>query len=253
MKPLLYSMFVITFMAFTMALGQSTTAAGQINGFVQGPGGQALNGATVRISALSPSPVFNQATQTAADGAFQFTGVPAGKFVVCPSSAVGDLLSPCASGLNGPIVTVVGGQSVTVPAIKLVQGYRLQVQINDPGGYYAAARAAKKGVAMLVSASFNGALPVMAQPVRSTAAGTTYEVVVPYDTPVRIVMGSLGVEMKDGSGATVPWSDAAGKPQIGSASLAPAATGSIPYQPTVVQVPSGKTVPPVTYSISNVP
>jgi hypothetical protein len=94
---------------------------------------------------------------------------------------------------------------------------------------------------MLVSASFNGALPVIAQPVSSSTAGITYEVVVPFDTPVRIIFGSLGVEMKDGSGATVPWSDAAGTPHTGS------------YQPATVQVPSGKTVPPVTYSISSVP
>jgi hypothetical protein len=243
MKRLLSRISIIVFVPFTMAYGQSTAASGQINGAVQGPDGHVLSGATVRISALSPSPVFNQATQTAPDGTFQFTGVPAGKFVVCPSAAVGDLLSPCASGLNGPIVTVAGGQSVTVPPIKLAQGYRLQVQINDPGGYYAAAKTAKKPVAMLVSASFNGGLPVIAQPVSSSTAGITYEVVVPFDTPVRIISGSLGVEMKDGSGATVPWSDAAGTHH----------TGSVPYQPATVQVPSGKTVPAVTYSISNVP
>jgi len=194
---------------FGLGYGQGPQVTGQISGVVQGPDGAPVTGSLVVVTGHSgPGAVsFAGRAVTASDGTFQVTNVPAGTFTVCPYVLRNiDLLSPCLYDAR-PTITLTTGQSATMSTMRLAQGYRLKIHIDDSVGKYSHAIAAGKQVGLLVMVSVDGSLPLAAANVSTDLRGMDKEIVVPFDRDVKVLLGCHGVNVTDENGNAVPRSD----------------------------------------------
>ncbi len=180
---------------------------GHIDGSVQGADGTPLANAVVAINvrpaALAGSfQPFNTTVTTAADGTFSVAGVPDGKFAVCPTAPNTALLPPCMWG-SEIVATVVNGQPVTLPAIKLKPSVDFYVRVNDPRGTLASTQGKVNGASLhLAIRSPNGMvapIPVTA----SDAAGFDYHLSVPPATNLFFIASSNTFSLVDASGAAI--------------------------------------------------
>jgi hypothetical protein len=239
MKLHIYRLLIFVVITFP-EISSAQSATGQISGIIQDPTGKPLAGAIVAVSAqpMSPPVVFWVTTVAASNGSFQVSGVPAGSFTICPAVQSSSLLPSCLWGAP-TTVTLTAGQNVSVPPIKLVQGYQLQFKVIDPAGKINAASAAKKPVGVLISVRSNTSAFQSVPATRADPSGFAYQITVPFDTPLTILMGCHNVDMADPNGYNVPRSDGA------------YAGASPNYIPITVTVPNGKTVPPIVYTVVN--
>src|SRR5712692_6481078 len=139
----------------TAILAQTAPPTGQIKGSILSELRAPL--AKVSVSALirpdsknsNPKP-FSAVTTTAADGTFTLTGVPAGTFAICAQLLGSDFLNPCRWSSTSPSTTVNSGQTVNLPAIRLLKGAHFHVRLSDDAGVLAANYGKTGGADLLI-------------------------------------------------------------------------------------------------------
>lgn len=202
--------YILTLLlAVSAAIGQTGTAS--ISGAVLDAKTQKPVPAALIMAIQTGLPPFSKNTKTGGDGAFQFQGLPAGKYSICVQAGDG-YLDPCQWNGAPSTVTLVSEQVATGLSLRLVAASIVSIQVQDaqkalsqktkdgrrpeltlgvwgPKGLYYPARAV-------------GAPNATGGP--QTAVNTYgYQVAVPRDTALKIYIASKDVKLGDSVGATL--------------------------------------------------
>lgn len=204
-------------------------AVGSIAGSVQNANGTPVANVAVSVNIRPTSggsfQPFNTVVTTTSDGTFSVPRVPNGKFAVCPAAPGTSLLAPCMWG-SELTVTVINGQTVTMPTVKLQPGVDFYVRVNDPHGKLAANLGKTPGASLTLAVrSPNGMvapIPVTA----SDAAGFDYHLSVPSGTDLLFVASSGSFSMADAAGAAI-------SPQAGLSQTINIPAGQSQYKQTI--------------------
>jgi len=175
---------------------------GQISGTIQDQAGKPLAQAKVAILARLPaSPSipfepFSAETTTDATGAFTVTGLPAGRFAVCPVAADTTLLPPC-TWETEPVATLVAGQSVSMQPIQLRKGVDCHVRVNDPNGTRASMEGKVAGASLLLGVLTAGGMFVHIPQTAADGKGFDHHLTVPAGAKLTIMAYSPTYDLTD--------------------------------------------------------
>jgi hypothetical protein len=172
-----------------------------------------------------------QSAQTAADGSFSFSGLKTGMYFICavplPTTAGQHFVDSClwqsSSSFHVPLAPGQAQQGLVVP---VQHGYPLQVRVNDPASLLPvpAGVSGQNYLAVHVIGSSGLAEPMPI--VSANATGRTHQLIVPYNTPLQVLIHS----------STVALTDATGKPLAATSAINVTASTASPPPPIVVNV-----------------
>ena len=188
--------------------------AASIFGKAQDENGKPLSKALIEILAepippangakLAPFTFFHTTALTKTDGSFLVSGLPAGRFRVCALANGINSLGSCPVFATRKLVDVGAAQNLNVGTLVSVQGYRLQVRVNDPTGLIVKnddKNAGKNSGAFLLHGAFVGANYIPAKITASDALGRSLEMLVPFDTAFTFSLQSKFYVLNDDKGA----------------------------------------------------
>jgi len=203
-------------MATLASVASPQTAASSIAGRVVTETGQTVRAIVTLQPAAAlgyPSGHLRRAFASS-NGAFSFGGLKPGKYAVCtqiPASEAprssAPFLDTCEWGSTAPPIQVAAGKQVSGLAFTAPKGAVLQIQVNDPE-HVLPAVAAANGPAMLerqLVLILRGADRRIHHPrfISQSAAGRTYQAIVPANTPVNITVASAIANVVDQNGNNV--------------------------------------------------
>jgi hypothetical protein len=172
-------------------------------------------------------PPASRNVQSAVDGSFQISGLPAGPYTLCAQLSGSVYLNACQWGSSGPIVTLADGQQSANNVLKLRKGVVLSVQINDPGNYMI--QPTKQGTPPDLILGIWGPQNLF-YPVQLTAKnaqGASYGIAIPAGTPLRFQIQSRYLNLADSQGKPLPNNAAQLAFQSNAGNAAPAFTYTI--------------------------
>jgi len=183
-----------------------TANSGQIQGkVILNSNAAAVSGATVTAYRMSPAPTVSIKATTGKDGSFTVSGLSSGQFGLCVKSATAGLIDPCQwLDLMTP-VSVTNGAVTAGVTIRLKPASALNVTINDTALVLPQAAGQAAPPHVLVGAyDLKGFFHPLNQ--TKSATGNSYELDIPFDFPVRLVVYSAKVQLQTSKGAAVPTS-----------------------------------------------
>jgi hypothetical protein len=216
-----------------------TAAKGGIQGVVKDDSGKPVAGAIAVATGVGTSTHQSHTVTTTASGAYSFTGLEPGQYLVCVQTPGGPNLDPCQWSKPTPI-TVSSGATTTNQATTAAKGALIEVRINDPQRLMDTGKGSSAGD-MIVGIVLPRALFLPMRLASSDATGRTYDAAIPTGTPVRVQIHSTHLQIADSQGASLaPVNGVAG---TSAASMASAST-------LTVQVPAGTGTQVVTFSVT---
>ncbi len=198
------------------ALNGPITVSGtaSVAGAVIAEGGSPVSGAIVTLTAIPatnpPNANFqpiNKSAPAGQDGSFSLTSLPAGTYRLCAQMPrASGLLDPCLWTTTPTVVTLATGQAAQKQTITMPKGRLLKLHIDDPGGLIAQNEGKTPGAGMIVGIGgpVNIFTPFFVDGTSST--GRDQSILVPYNTPLKIVVHSSFYSMADAGGKAVPTS-----------------------------------------------
>jgi len=200
MRSLCVACSVFSLFFSSYALAQS---AG-IRGTVQQEDGTPIAGSRVQVLRAT-APPFNTEVRTAEDGSFDAEGLPAGTYRICPDPPSGQHLSPCLWHDPSAIVTVQDGQVVDGITIVMKLGTTVTVVVKDPVGLLHKKHTAADAAQMLfVAVKGPKKIPYPLVAGIQNGSQTTYQMTVPFDTALKLIVFPINVAASDKSGYDVP-------------------------------------------------
>ena len=218
-----------------LILGHSMLAQNMssISGHVLSEDGRALR-AAVSLSFAGPRgfPSPPRRVFTAANGAFTFSRLPAGKYVLCAQVSTAEAapanspyVDTCVWGSAQAPISLTAGQQIAGIVFTAPKGAWLQVRVVDPEHVLPQAIPAK-GPALLepefqLSLKALDGLPRHARFISADAAGRTYQAAVPLKTALNLQVSSSVGDVFDQGGKPVKATDQAPFQPATPADLAP--------------------------------
>jgi hypothetical protein len=203
-------------------------ATGRIQGVVNDEQGRALSEATVSVlyqppplavgqrTPPPPGPTFNAVVQTAANGTYSIASVPAGDYRLCvqvDDRPGRDFVGTCTWDLAGVAVKLTSGATTAVPTITMRFGHRVKIKIDDPSSLLDKNEGKGPGGSLLVGVFAPHGFYIPARLVAKTPKDRDYEIVIPFDTPVRASVASPGFQVSNlDTNATVDTLRGTGEP-----------------------------------------
>ncbi len=194
-------------MAQQAAVVNPTGGSLGIVGTVRGSDGMLISGARVSLSQTQPYPAARHqrtewTTTTTATGAFQFPAVASGPYVLCAEAA--NWLNPCEWG-NTPVKVVVGAyEKPGAVMIVLRPAATLYIRVEDSGQLLDQHEGKTSGAHLLIGVTSDAFVFHPAVVASSDTAGRNYQVRIPYDAGVKLVLSSSFFSVADGAGAALP-------------------------------------------------
>jgi hypothetical protein len=143
------------------------------------------------------------ATYTDANGRFRFDRLGNGTYRICVQAPGTVWLDPCEWDFAVPSIAV----STLVPApaasIVLKKGAAVAVRIDDAGQLLARHEGKTPGAHLLIGVTTRARTLRLASTVSRDETGRTQQIVIPFDTPVRITVASSFFRLADGNGASL--------------------------------------------------
>ncbi len=207
---------------------------GQVSVVVKGEDGSTLSGAGVFLKrTLAPGAPLRQRTDwgatASAAGAVTFNSLPNGQYTLCAQTASGNWLNPCEWGAARPTAVVNAALQAVETTLILKRGAAVSVRVDDPGGLLAQNEGKTPGAHLLLGVRSDALIFHPASVVAQDSAGRTYQITIPFDAKVNLVLASSFFRLTDGMGAA----------------LAASGSATIP-----VAVPSGQTPPTLRLVVS---
>ena len=145
--------------------------------------------------------------------------LPPGEYFACVRATGGLWLDPCEWDSKRPTVSIQDEQSTADLKVTLKKGTVVEVRVDDPGRLLAQHEGKTKGAGMMVAIASDG-LVLRFIPIAATeTAGRTHRLIVPYETPLRLIIqggsfavsDSFGIPLKDAEATVLPFTVARGK------------------------------------------
>ncbi|MEK7408932.1 MAG: hypothetical protein AAB225_28040 [Acidobacteriota bacterium] len=166
---------------------------------------------------------------TGAAGTFRFDSLPAGRYVFCARVPNSAWLSPCEWGLPSPAVSLSNASPTANATIVMKRGVPLRIRVDDAGQLLSRHEGKTPGARLLVGIGSAGYVFRLAPVVSEDSAGRNHQVVIPFDTPLKLVVRSSFFRVNDAN--ALP--------------LARTAATVIPFT-----VPSGQQVAPIRFTVT---
>lgn len=145
-------------------------------------------------------PVTSGAALSDAKGAFTFSGLKDGTYVLCAYPGVrSEYLSTCTWKPNPPQIQVKGTARVAAQEIVLEKGARINIRLDDEQGVWPDPTATKAGFQLGIRGE--SGLLRHAAPLQKDATGYDYVVLLPKGKRQRLVIEAEGVEVEEPSTA----------------------------------------------------
>ncbi len=212
--------FVIGATALTVLPSLLAQSTGKISGVVLGDDGKLL--AAVVTAHKMGMPAAGGRADSAGDGSFTISGLPAGTYGLCAAVKGGGYLDPCAWSPVIPSVQLDAGKAVTGFQLKVAKGDVLQVRVNDQSQALESSAAPGKSAPHLIVTVITERH--IFQPLSITSkdsGGRNHEGTIPFDKDVSLLLQGKGVQITDAAGAsidpngtTVTVRHPSGKPQL---------------------------------------
>jgi hypothetical protein len=233
MKRLLVTLALLAFIGLAQ---QPQPFNGSVSGTVAGEDGTAIVGATIALRLAPPTTSrmvrqqTNWATVTVTGGAFQLAGLPQGVYSVCPHLDNSTWLSPCEWNFPTPLATISSSNPNPTVTITLKRGVAVPVRIDDPGQFLPQNEGATPRAGLLLMLSGPGLFFRLVPLVSQDSTGRSYQIVVPPNTPLTLLVQSSFYHLNDATGTA----------------LSQGGSTKIP-----ILVTSGQQLPPITFTIAS--
>jgi hypothetical protein len=187
----------------TMSNGNGGANDGSISGIVLDPNGKPV--ANVTVHSMVPPAAANAAKyqKSASDGTFALSNLSTTtQHAICADASNQHLLNPCIWSPNSPAIAslTAAPSSATNTLISLKQGGMIRLQVNDPFALLAVTET-KHGTALVVHAVAKDGSSMPQPAIKLNAAtGRNYNVLVPPDKPVKLMLYNKNLNFKDASG-----------------------------------------------------
>jgi hypothetical protein len=208
---------------------------GTISEALKGEDGTAIAGGTISLHLVqraSPK-IVRQTTDwvgvTGTGGAFQFVGLPEGSYTLCPRVPNSTWLNPCEWNFPTPTATISRSNPNANASITLKGGAAVPIRINDGAQSLSQNEGKTPGAGLLLGISSPGFIFRLVPLVAQDSSGRDYQIVVPFNTPLTLVMHSSFYHLNDASGAA----------------LSQAVSTKIP-----LLIATGQKVPPLRFTVS---
>jgi carboxypeptidase family protein len=172
--------------------------AGNLAGIATGSDGKPIPGALVSAIGTSTVPWTNVHTTTGVDGTFSFQGLSAGSYRLCVQVPSGGYLNPCDWSPAAPALHLTASESVSAFPLTVEKGSILKIRINDPNDLLGSAPAS-----ILMGVHTPTGLFVSTLRRAHDAAGSDYEVTIPFDTQVKLTLQANQVKLAAADGTVV--------------------------------------------------
>jgi len=187
---------------------QTSPVSGSISGVLKGEDGTAIRGGTILLHLARPiRPKLVQQTDwsgvTAASGVFQFAGLPEGTYTLCVRVQGSTWLNPCEWNFPTPTAVISHSNPNTSVTIVLRRGAVVPVRIDDAGQLLAQHEGKTRGAGLLLTVSSPAFFFRLVPLVAHDSSGRNYEIVVPYNTPLTLVVHPSFYHVNDASGAAL--------------------------------------------------
>ncbi len=219
---------IVFWVAFAAQAQQAGPAGGaQISVTVNGEDGSILSGVGVFLRRTPPpgGPPRQRtdwSVTATASGVATFDHLPNGQYTLCAQMASGNWLNPCEWGVVRPAVVVSAPERTVSTTLVLKRGAAVSIRVDDPSGLLAQNEGKTPGAHLLLGVRSDALIFHPASVVAQDSAGRTYQVTIPFDAKINLVVASSFFRLTDGTGAP----------------LAATGAGAIP-----VAVPSGQAPP----------
>lgn len=190
---------------------------GQISVTVTGEDGSVLSGVGVFLRrTLGPGAPLRQRTDWSATaspaGAVTFDLLPNGQYTLCAQAASGNWLNPCEWGAARPAVVVSAAQRTVNTTLVLKRAAAVSIRVDDPSRLLAQNEGRTPGAHLLFGVRSDALIFHPASIVAQDSAGRTYEVAIPFDARVNLVVASSFFRLTDATGAAFAASGSATVP-----------------------------------------
>ena len=195
----------VLFVAFAIfSVFSASAQSGRIRGSVQQEDGTPVANARVQVLRAT-APPFNVEVKTGDDGSFDAEGLPAGTYRICPDPPSGQHLSPCLWHDPSAIVTVQDGQVVDGTTIVMKLGTTVTVVVKDPVGLLQKKHVKTDPMQMLfVAVKGPKKIPYPLAAGVQQGSRTVYQMTVPFDTALKLIVLPIGLAATNDSGNAIP-------------------------------------------------
>jgi hypothetical protein len=138
------------------------------------------------------------------DGTFVFEQIPGNTYWLCARLSGSELLDPCAWSTTPPTVDISDGTPSKDTAITLKEGAFIHVRVTDPSHLVSTPSSASNGKADVKTKSTPLLLQVLGprglrqlQRVFDDDDGHVYRILVPFDTPLKLLMSPGALKVVD--------------------------------------------------------
>jgi hypothetical protein len=194
--------------ALRAADASTGTGTGTITGSVVTAKGNPVAGATVLVLSRFPLDgstkftAFDATVTTAKDGTFSVTGVPSGRFAVCPALDGSRYLPPCMWS-SEPVVVLSEGQSAKTGAITMSEGVDLYVRVDDTKSSRSSKEGRQAGASLMLGVKAPNGVVFPIPQAATDKGGADHHLVVPVETDLTVVAFSQEFDLADSNGADI--------------------------------------------------
>lgn len=182
--------------------------SGSVSGTLTGEDGSHIVGGRVTLLLVpqNPEAKLRQTLWSAvsgAGGAFQFGGLSEGTYQLCAQVPASAWLNPCEWGLQPPAVSLSNAQPAASFDFVLKKGAAVPIRIDDPGHFLSQNEGKTPGAHLFLGVR-NDASAICPVPLLSRDAnGRNYQIVVPFNATVNLVVHSSFFHLSNASGSPI--------------------------------------------------
>ncbi|MBI1898206.1 MAG: carboxypeptidase regulatory-like domain-containing protein [Acidobacteria bacterium] len=181
---------------------------GVITGSLTGDDGTHIGGGYVTLRRLPPHPQRVRQTSwtavTAAGGAFRFEGLNDGTYQLCAQVPRSTWLNPCEWGAQPPVVVLSAAQGFAVVTLVIKKAAVVPIRLDDPGQLLAQDEGRTPGANLLIGVANDARWFRPAAVTSRDVGGKNYQVLVPFNSTVNIIVSSPFFQLADAGGVPLP-------------------------------------------------
>jgi hypothetical protein len=183
----------------------STVSAAVVTGILRGDDGTVISGGMIGLYRLTPFPPGKPrktewSATSGAGGAFVFDRVYEGRYRLCVQVSRTVWLNPCEWGFDPSIISLSRNQPSVNITLTLKKGAIVPIRIIDAGQQLARHEGKTPGAHLFVGLSDDALVYRPALVTAQDAGGRDQQIVIPFDTPVKVVAFSSFFHISDAAG-----------------------------------------------------
>jgi hypothetical protein len=217
---------VLAATAIAVCLAQKAVVVERvIDGTLIGDDGSAVTGGGITLERLPPYPrtVKHLTRHTTSDeqGKFTFKGLAEGRYRLCVHDTSGVWLNPCVWGKAPEPFSIPATFEPTKVKIVMARGAKVPIRIADSGQLLSLHEGKTAGAHVLIGVGSDGVFFVPAALKGRDADGANFEVLIPFNVAVNLVVSSAFFSLKDPAGVPLSKSGVARIPLLAQAGRSP--------------------------------